>query len=191
MTYRHSCVVDKENKYVEFVLILTDESGVDHIQYYTLKEGEFLVETQPPTMFVKPRWDSKTKAWWEAATGEEIEALLPTIEDARVSQKQLIASQRYEAEIAGLDIGNYVVATDRESQSLLAAAVLQTVFNDQYTVQWKMKDGFTTLDAKAIQVIATEVRKHVQACFDKEATLDYAIDQADTVAKVLKINWNN
>lgn len=86
MDYKHSCVIDAQNLYKTFVLVLLVESEEDQqeekIQYYTLQDGEQLVDTAPPVMrpyagadgFVSPRWDTDTAAWVEAATAKEIAA---------------------------------------------------------------------------------------------------------------------
>ena len=84
MSYKHSCVIDAQNLYKTFVLVLLVENEEhqqeEQIQYYELLEGEMLVDTTPPTMrpyagttgFVSPKWDADTSAWTEAATEEEI-----------------------------------------------------------------------------------------------------------------------
>ena len=84
MDYKHSCVIDAQNLYKTFVLVLLVENEEhqqeEQIQYYELLEGEMLVDTAPPVMrpyagadgFVSPRWDTDTAAWVEAATEEEI-----------------------------------------------------------------------------------------------------------------------
>ena len=84
MSYKHSCVVDAEQKYKTFVLVLLEENQEheveEAVQYYNLLDGEQLIDTAPPTMrpyagttgFVSPKWDADTSAWTEAATEEEI-----------------------------------------------------------------------------------------------------------------------
>ena len=86
MDYKHSCVIDAQNLYKTFVLVLLVESEEgqqeEKIQYYTLQDGEQLVDTAPPVMrpyagavgFVSPKWDADTGEWTEAATEEEISA---------------------------------------------------------------------------------------------------------------------
>lgn len=86
MDYKHSCVIDAQNLYKTFVLVLLAENEEgqqeEKIQYYTLQDGEQLVDTAPPVMrpyagavgFVSPRWDTDTAAWVEAASAEEIAA---------------------------------------------------------------------------------------------------------------------
>ena len=82
MSYRHACVVDAQGDYKTLVLVLTeqDEQGAqrDEIQYYTLGDGESLVDAAAPSTrpyagaegFVKPRWDGA--GWTEGATAEEV-----------------------------------------------------------------------------------------------------------------------
>ena len=86
MDYKHSCVIDAQNFYKTFVLVLLveNEEGQqeEKIQYYTLQDGEQLVDTAPPVMrpyagavgFVSPKWDADTGEWTEAASEEEIAA---------------------------------------------------------------------------------------------------------------------
>ena len=84
MDYKHSCVVDAQNLYRTFVLVLLveNEEGQqeEQIQYYALQEGERLVEAGPPTArpyagaagLVSPVWDDGAGAWTEGASEEEI-----------------------------------------------------------------------------------------------------------------------
>lgn len=86
MDYKHSCVIDAQNFHKTFVLVLLveNEEGQqeEKIQYYTLQDGEQLVDTAPPVMrpyagavgFVSPKWDADTGEWVEAANEEEIAA---------------------------------------------------------------------------------------------------------------------
>lgn len=86
MDYKHSCVIDAQNLYKTFVLVLLVESEEgqqeEKIQYYTLQDGEQLVDTAPPVMrpyagatgLISPKWDAGTSAWVEAASEEEIAA---------------------------------------------------------------------------------------------------------------------
>lgn len=72
-SYKHCCVVDANNNYVEFVLVHTkNEKGepIEEIDSYALKEGEWLLETLPPSKIIKAHWNGS--AWEEAATPEEI-----------------------------------------------------------------------------------------------------------------------
>ena len=71
MEEKYCCVIDAKDRYVTFVLILNGD-----IQFYTLKDGERLIDTNPPTKrqyagadgFVSPVWDANTSEWVEGAT---------------------------------------------------------------------------------------------------------------------------
>lgn len=71
---RDICIINEIGQYIDYALM--DENG--EIQYYTLKPGERIVETDPPlfkgnagtTGFVSPLWDGSQ--WIESATEEEI-----------------------------------------------------------------------------------------------------------------------
>ena len=84
MDYKHSCVIDAQNRYKTLVLVVNvpDETGElqEIVQYYTLSEGERLIDAVPPVMrphagadgFIKPAWEGSE--WIESSTSEEIEA---------------------------------------------------------------------------------------------------------------------
>lgn len=75
MNYKHSCVIDAEGYYKTLVLVLleSDENGQEqeNIQYYTLQEGETLLDTDFPADMLKARWNGTE--WEETATLEELE----------------------------------------------------------------------------------------------------------------------
>ena len=87
MDYKHSCVIDAQNLYKTFVLVLLVEheegQQEEKIQYYTLQDGEQLVDTVPPVMrpyagavgLITPRWDM------DAAAGDEVHILYPDKSD--------------------------------------------------------------------------------------------------------------
>lgn len=72
--HKHCCVIDANGYYVNFVLVLLEDSNGnkgEFVQYYTLKEGEQLIDANPPHGIVKPLWTGS--GWKETATEEEIE----------------------------------------------------------------------------------------------------------------------
>lgn len=85
---KHCSVVDAEGRHVTYVLVkIRDkplEDGtteqVEEIQNHTLKDGEQLIDAQPPVMrthagstgFVSPIWDGSQ--WAETAAADEIAA---------------------------------------------------------------------------------------------------------------------
>ncbi|MEG0944824.1 MAG: hypothetical protein RSF86_14450 [Angelakisella sp.] len=74
--YKHSCVIDAEGCYITLVLVLFEPADTgeitEEIQGYTLKSGEYIIDTAPPSGFIKPQWQDST--WKEAATAAEIAA---------------------------------------------------------------------------------------------------------------------
>ena len=85
---RHCSVIDAKGEFVTFVLVQTHDQtnergeteSVQEIKSYSLKDGEQLVDAQPPLMrqhagstgFVSPIWDGSQ--WAETATADEIAA---------------------------------------------------------------------------------------------------------------------
>lgn len=107
---KHCSVIDAEGRHVTYVLVkirdkpLEDGSTerVEEVQNYTLKDGEQLVDTQPPVMrqhagstgFLSPVWGGSD--WQETAAADEIAAWeqehpAPEIKPAPMSNAELEA----------------------------------------------------------------------------------------------------
>lgn len=87
-TEKHCSVIDAVGRHVTYVLVKIrdkplEDGGteqVEEVQNYTLKDGEQLVDAQPPVMrthagstgFVSPVWGGSD--WQETATADEIAA---------------------------------------------------------------------------------------------------------------------
>lgn len=87
-TEKHCSVVDAEGRHVTYVLVKIrdkplEDGGteqVEEVQNYTLKDGEQLIDAQPPVMrthagstgFISPVWDGSK--WAETAAADEIAA---------------------------------------------------------------------------------------------------------------------
>lgn len=85
---RHCSVIDAKGEFVTFVLVQTHDQtnergeteSVQEIKSYSLKDGEQLVDAQPPVMrqhagstgFISPIWDGSQ--WVETAAADEIAA---------------------------------------------------------------------------------------------------------------------
>lgn len=110
---KHCSVIDAEGRHVTYVLVkirdkpLEDGSTerVEEVQNYTLKDGEQLVDTQPPVMrqhagstgFLSPVWGGSD--WRETATADEIAAWekkhpAPEIKPAPMSNAELEAENK-------------------------------------------------------------------------------------------------
>lgn len=101
----------------------------------------------------------------------------------------LIAARRYEAETSGATVDGIPVNTERDSQALLTGAALHAMLDPSYTVRWKTEGGFVDLDAQQIIGLASAVRAHVQACFDREAELVAAVEDGSYADSMLDEEW--
>lgn len=109
-----------------------------------------------------------------------------TLKEAKYAE---IADSRWRAETGGITLNGVDVATDRESQALLTAAVLKAQDDPNYMVNWKARNGWFQLDAATLIAIADAVRAHVQSCFDKEKLLYEQVDAATTEAELEAVKW--
>jgi hypothetical protein len=106
-----------------------------------------------------------------------------------VDYAELIAAKRYEHETAGITLQGMAIDTGRDSQGLITGAVVQAMLDPSYTLNWKTAVGFVQLTAVQIIGIATAVRAHVQACFDREATLLVALQDGSFSPELLSEGW--
>ena len=101
MAEKYCCVIDAMGRYVTFVLILDGD-----IQFYTLQDGECLIDAEPPTHrqyagadgFVDPIWNVDASAWVEGATDQEIAEWeanhpAPSISDSKPTKLDRIEAQ--------------------------------------------------------------------------------------------------
>lgn len=130
-------------------------------------------------------------ARWErdVRTMRENGWIAPAVELAREVRREEIAEARWRAETGGVTLNGMTIRTDRESQALITGAALQATVDPEYSCRWKAANGFATLDAGAILAAAAAVRSHVQACFDREAELDAALEAAGTVPEIMAVQW--
>lgn len=101
----------------------------------------------------------------------------------------IIADRRWQAEVAGITVNGMQVDTGRDSQALITGAALQATIDPACTVRWKTGAGFVELNSQEIIGMATAVRAHVQACFDREAELVDAFANGAFTADMLEQGW--
>lgn len=110
---RHCSVIDAKGEFVTFVLVQThdqtnerDETeSVQEIKSYSLKDGEQLVDAQPPVMrqhagsvgYIAPVWGGSD--WQETATADEIAAWekehpAPEVKPAPMTNAELEAENK-------------------------------------------------------------------------------------------------
>lgn len=104
----YRCVINRDNYYVEFVLLIEQPNGSSAPDDYELKHGETLIEAPYPLNMIAPRWNGAE--WEETATLEEIEA-------AKYKQQQIIKETVSDLEIA---FAEYVIETDARLTELEA-----------------------------------------------------------------------
>lgn len=91
--------------------------------------------------------------------------------DAANQRLGAIRARRDQAINSGITVGGMPIQTDDINQARITGAALQAVVDPTVLIRWKTVAGFVDLDAPTIIAVATAVRAHVQACFDREAEL--------------------
>jgi hypothetical protein len=148
--------------------------------------------TRSVSLTILERFGFPSDAEWEAylaSAGHPLEKPAPyvapikSLDEARKEAKAKLGTRRFEVETGGVVVSSAPVATDRQSQSMILAALVQLAADEK--VQWKGSDGIfreTTRDQLA--AIARAVKNHVQACFAREAELVELLDLATTTEDI-------
>lgn len=108
---------------------------------------------------------------------------------ARAEALVLIAATRYKKETAGIVVQGISIDTGRDSQALITGAALAAMLDTAYTCRWKTPSGFVELNASQLIAVATAIRSHVQACFDREAELLEAVEGDTYKEDMLAQGW--
>jgi len=111
----------------------------------------------------------------------------PTADDHRAA----VAAERYKRETAGITVDGMAIDTSRDSQALITGAAVAAMLDSAYACRWKTPTGFVEMSAELIIAVASTVRAHVQACFDREAELLQAIDGGSYTYVMLDEGWPN
>jgi hypothetical protein len=123
--------------------------------------------------------------WSQLVTAEDKAAT------AKTAQIAAIAARRYVAETGGITVSGVQIDTGRDSQALITGAALNAFIDSTYVCNWKTATGFVQLDAQTLIGVATTLRAHVQACFDREAELLAALDAGTFSETMLDEGWPN
>jgi hypothetical protein len=107
----------------------------------------------------------------------------------RAEMAQQIAARRWQAEVAGIDVGGMRIDTGRDSQALITGAAVSAMLDPDYSVRWRTAAGFVDLNAEQIIGLASTVRAHVQACFDREAELLEALAEGTLTPEMIDTGW--
>ena len=106
-----------------------------------------------------------------------------------VAWAQRIADRRFQAETGGAVVEGLAVNTERDSQSLLTGAAFAASLDPEYRIKWKTASGFVELTGAQVIALASAVRAHVQACFNREAELQEAVADGSITAEMLEQGW--
>jgi hypothetical protein len=109
---------------------------------------------------------------------------------AKETKAKELSWRRDKAINAGMTFSGMAIATDSESRGFITGAAVQAQLDPDYTCNWKASGQFVTLNAATILAVATAVREHVQAQFDKEAALLAQVGAAATVDGVKAVVWD-
>ncbi len=102
----------------------------------------------------------------------------------------VIADRRFTAETAGIDVDGLHIDTGRDSQALITGAAVAAILDSGYTLRWKVVGGaFIDLNAEQVLAVASAVRAHVQACFDREADLLQAVSDKTITDEMIESGW--
>ena len=123
---------------------------------------------------------------WAMANGALVKRPHPIQPDAA---EALIAKTRYERETAGIQVDTLSIDTRRESQAQFAGAAVQAMLEPQCSLRWKTSTGFVELSAQQVIDVTSAIRRHVQACFDRESTLLKALASGDYTDAMLDEGW--
>lgn len=173
MTYRHCSVIDADCRYITYVLVLDDKA-----QYYTLSDGERLIDANPPILkqqigdagFVAPIWDGNTASWVESATAgeisewEELHRDPRPIDIVRVDKLAELSASCNAAITAGMDVETThgtehfsLQETDQINLTTALSAVQSGAAGYPYHADGQLCRLFT---AAEIQAIAAASVKH-------------------------------
>lgn len=121
-------------------------------------------------------------SWSLVATGSPVNPTPVPLAQAKSEKLAALSSQRYSIETGGMTFAGMSIRTDRETSSILTAAYVTALNDPGYVIaNWKLTDGvFIPLDAATIIAVATALRAHVQASFDREAALSALVLAAET-----------
>ena len=125
-------------------------------------------------------------------TNIDLSQLVTAEHKAQAAREQLvarIAARRWQSETGGTLIEGLPLPTDRESQALITGATVQAMIDPGYTLNFKTAAGFVTLTAQQVIGMASAVRRHVQASFDRESALLEALEAGTFDEAMLEEGW--
>lgn len=123
--------------------------------------------------------------WSQLITAEQ------KADEARQATIAAIAARRWQAETVGITFNGIAIDTGRDSQALITGAAVSAMLDPAYALRWKTPDGFVDLTGEQVIGVATSVRAHVQACFNREDDLLTALEAGTFTPEMLEEDWPN
>lgn len=180
---------DRDNKFCGIEKTYSD-GPIDKSKYPPSQNNRTFIA--PPDYDIAtliPVWNGLS--WDIHALIEYVQAEL-TLDEVKASKRSEIALARYNEESIGCAWNGYIVATDRESRSILdtAKAVADEMGALFTTSTWKMQSGeFVQITLSDMKSMGLTMAAYIQELFDKESSLNAKITEATTKEEVNLITW--
>ena len=137
-------------------------------------------------------YDEGGQGYWDATAlmPDMVSAVGMSLDAAKaVALAETVVSRRA-AVSGGCSFGGSRTDTDDVAIGRVTGAAVAAMLDANYTLRWKVADGvFVELSAPQVLAMATAVRQHVQACFDREALLSEQIAATTTMAELAAVSW--
>jgi hypothetical protein len=119
---------------------------------------------------------------------------LATLHDKILTiRKQELASLRYDKEVTNLTVNGMTIMGDRESRNTLLSALTVMTAGMISSIDWKMANGWVTIDTATITVLSNISCNYVKQCFSIERyhseILVTLTDIHDLVDYDMTTNW--
>lgn len=117
----------------------------------------------------------------------EVESL--NIATIKANIKSVVASKRYEKEVAGTTIAlqSNVVSLDTTRENRNGFAQIHSQMQDDSVIDWKFSSCWLTLTKEEVKTIVNTINSYVQEQFTWEKTVVDTVDQASTVDELKQI----
>lgn len=165
-----------------------------------LEPGKYLVPANA-TLIKPPTYDKETQFIVFTQNDWIIYNIEPEDEPIPLTPEELfkntlseklseLAKKRYEIETGGMNFGENIILTDRESQAQITATYIALLNGLTESVSFKTSTGFITLYLTEIEMIARALTTHVQRCFDIEKQHSEAINNCTTIEELNSYDIN-
>jgi hypothetical protein len=153
-------------------------------------EVDYMDAVPPQSTPTAPPATTETQiAQWDGTGWAVVDSTREPLPTPSPDWPLLISTRRYKSETSGITVNTMPIATDRDSQGLITGAAVAALLDSDYSLNWKISAGFVELNAVQILSLASAVRAHVQASFDREAQLLAAVADGSITAAMLEEGW--